>query len=462
MNDFKNYLSPFSWRYGSPKMRQIFSEENKYRIWRQIWVALAKAQNKQGAVSSEELADLEQNQDNFSIERILEIESQTGHDVVAAIKEFAEKAKIGGGKIHLGATSMDINDNGEIIRFSQGLAEIEERLVNLLKKFSEKVSEYADTLTLAYTHLNPAEPTTLGYRFAFYAQDLLKDFSLLQFVKNHLKAKGMKGAVGTSASYAQILKDPDQMEEDVMTNLNLKADLISTQVYSRKTDYLILTVLNSIASSLAKFAADFRILQTPLYGEWSEPFGKNQVGSSAMPFKKNPVNSEKICGLARVLNQYPAIALENASLSHLERTLDDSASRRVVMPEAFLIVDEILETGDKLISGMVVNKERIKHNLNQYASFAATEKVIIEAVKNGANRQEMHELLREVSMQAWNEIQEGRENKLTQLILANPTITKYLSPEKISELMEVTGHLGSAPERARKLVEEIKKLLTSI
>lgn len=458
MKDFSTYTSPFSWRYGSDEMRKIFSEGNKYKIWRKIWIALAKAQNEQGVVSDEELKDLQDNENNISIERIWEIEKDTSHDVVSAIKEFAENAKIGGGKIHLGATSMDINDNGEIIRYSQGLEIIEEKLKTVLNLFSEKIKEYANTPALAYTHLNPAEPTTLGYRFAFYAQDLLKDFELLKFVKQNLKAKGMKGAVGTSASYTEILNDPEKMEDSVMQGLGLEADIISTQVYTRKTDYLVITLLNSIASSLAKFANDFRILQTPLYGEWSEPFGSKQVGSSAMPFKKNPINSEKICGLARILNQYPAAILENAAYSFLERTLDDSSTKRIIMPESFLIIDEILKTAEKLVSGMVINIGKINLNLEKYGSFSATEKIIISAVKKGADRQVTHEVLREISMKAWTDIQSGKENPLEELLINNEEIKRYLNSEEIKNLLDAKSHVGNAPKKALTIVEKIANL----
>ncbi len=456
--NYSNYQSPFSWRYGSEEMRKIFSEENKYKIWRKIWVALAKAQNEQGVVSDEELKDLQENIDNISIERIWEIEKDTSHDVVAAIKEFAENAKIGGGKIHLGATSMDINDNGETIRYWQGLEIVESKLLKVIEGFAVKIKEYADTPVLAYTHLNPAEPTTLGYRFAFYAQDLLKDLEILKFVKQNLKAKGMKGAVGSAASYTEILDDPERMERSVMEQLGLEADIVSTQVYTRKTDYLIITLLNSIASSLAKFANDFRILQTPLYGEWSEPFGSKQVGSSAMPFKKNPINSEKICGLARILNQYPAAILENATYSYLERTLDDSSTKRVIMPESFLIIDEILKTAEKLVSGMVINVERINLNLEKYGSFAATEKIIITAVKKGADRQEMHEVLRAISMQAWTDIQTGSENPLEGLLINNEEIKKYMNSEEIKNLLDAKSHVGNAPKKALTIVEKIDNL----
>ena len=402
--DFSTYLSPLTWRYGSPEMRKIFSEKHKYELWRKIWVALAEAQHQVGLVNKEELDDLKKNEKNIDIEKIFEYEKETKHDVVAAIKEFAEITKVGGRKIHLGATSMDIVDNADMVRIQEALIIVENKVVVILNLLSKKIEEYADFPCLGYTHLQPAEPTTVGYRLAFYAQDLLTAYESIQFAKKTVKGKGMKGAVGTSASYKELLKDlPAQagkttsvgeLETKVMKSLGIDGALISGQVYPRLYDFIVLNSLVMVTSALAKFAGDLRILQSPLYGEWSEPFGKNQVGSSAMPFKKNPINSENICSLARFVASLPQVASENASLSYLERTLDDSANKRIIIAEAFLTTDQILITAEKIIAGLVINKERISFNLRQYASFAASESIILEAVKNGADRQEMHEVLR--------------------------------------------------------------------
>jgi len=457
--DFTTYLSPFTWRYGSEKMRKIFSEQHKYELWRKIWVALANAQHRAGLVTAEELADLEKNQDNIDIEKILEIEKDTKHDVVAAIKEFASKAPIGGGKIHLGATSMDVVDNTDAIRVKEALELIEKKIVEILHLFAEKIEKYAAMPCLGYTHLQPAEPTTVGYRLAFYAQDVFMDYHLLQFVKERSTVKGLKGAVGTSASYLALLKkEKSDLESNVMESLGLKASLITTQVNSRKHDYRILTTLTSIASSLAKFAGDVRMLQAPNIGEWAEPFGSQQVGSSAMPFKKNPVNAEKICSLARMIAAYPQIALENATLSYLERTLDDSANRRVIIPEAFLATDEILNTSKKIIEGLIINEKRIAYNLSLYAPFVASEGILLATVKSGADRQGMHEVLRKTAMQAWEEIQTGKENPMKQLLLENTEIKKYISADELDKLFDVAAHIGTAKERALQLAEDIKRL----
>lgn len=460
MYTFNTYISPFTWRYGSSEMQHIFSEEHKYAIWRKIWVALARAQHDAGLISSEELEDLVKQQDNIDITEILENEKKTKHDVVAAIKEFAAKTPIGGGKIHLGATSMDIVDNADILRIHEALKIIEKKLIKLLGEFSTQIERYTDFTCIGYTHLQPAEPTTVGYRLSVYAQDLLTDYHFLQFVLSQIKGKGMKGAVGTAASYTALLQSSDasDIEEAVMRELGIDAVLISTQVYSRKYDYLALSVTASIASALAKFAADLRLLQSPGIGEWSEPFGKNQVGSSAMPFKRNPINAEKICSLARYVSVLPNVAQENASHSYLERTLDDSANKRIIIPESFLATDEILNIGEKIISGLVVYEKKVTYNVTQYGSFAATEAILLEAVKNGANRQDMHEVLRTIAMQAWSEVQEGKKNPMESLLINNKEIKKYLNKEKVKELLNVNHHIGNAPERARILVKDIKKI----
>ncbi|KKP51502.1 MAG: Adenylosuccinate lyase [Candidatus Roizmanbacteria bacterium GW2011_GWA2_33_33] len=464
--DFSTYLSPLTWRYGSDEMRRIFSEKHKYELWRKIWVALAEAQHQVGLVNKEELDDLKKNERNIDIEKIFEYEKDTKHDVVAAIKEFAEKAKIGGGKIHLGATSMDVVDNADMVKIQEALEIIEKKVITILNLLANKIEEYADYPCLGYTHLQPAEPTTVGYRLAFYAQDLLTAYEFIQFAKKTIKGKGMKGAVGTAASYKELLKDlpaqagktisVDQLENKVMKSLGIDAALISGQVYPRLFDFIVLNGLVTVTSALAKFAGDLRILQSPLYGEWSEPFGKKQVGSSAMPFKKNPISSENICSLARFVATLPQVASENASLSYLERTLDDSANKRIVIAEAFLTTDQILITAEKIISGLVINRDRISFNLRQYASFAASESIILEAVKNGADRQEMHEVLRINSMIAWTDIQNGKKNPMMQLLLNDKLVSKYLNKNQLEKLMEVENHIGDVPERAKKLVKIIR------
>lgn len=460
---YSTFISPFTWRYGSEEMRRIFSEEHKFHIWRSIWVALAKAQHKAGMVSLEELEDLVKHQENIDIERILEIEKETKHDVVAAIKEYAEKAKIGGGKIHMGATSMDIVDNADMVRAREALNLIEDKLRKIILLLCSKVLKYADVPCIGFTHLQPAEPTTVGYRFAFYLQDTFNNLKFLHFVKTNIKGKGFKGAVGTGASYTKLLQGSKitfgEMEKIIMEELGLESALITSQVYPRQYDYLLLTLLSSIAASLSKFAGDLRILQSPMFGEWSEPFGSKQVGSSAMPFKKNPINAEKICSLTRYIAGLPAIALENSALSYLERTLDDSANRRLIMADSFLALDEVLITAEKIIEGMVIFEEKIKFNLELYAPFAVTEVVMIEAVKKGANRQQIHEIIRGLSMESWQEINIGQKNSLKEKLLKNKDIAKFIPSNTLEKLFDIRKHVGNAPYRSLQLVKEVKKYL---
>lgn len=460
--DFSGYISPFTWRYGSEEMRVIYSEKHKYELWRKIWIALAKIQSQYGLVSKAELDDLVKNQNKIDIERIFEIEKETKHDVVAAIKEFAEKAKIGGGKIHMGATSMDITDNAEILKIKESLLIIDKKLGLILKTLGKLIKKYADFSCIGYTHLQPAEPTTVGYRLSFYAQDLLLDLTQIRLLLETIKGKGFKGAVGTSASYQLLLKNKkitaEKFEEKVMRLLGLDSVLISGQTYPRSFDFTILNSLANLSSSLAKFAGDLRILQSPNFGEWSEPFGQNQVGSSAMPFKKNPINSENICSLARYVASLPNVARENATLSYLERTLDDSANRRLIIAEGFLATDQILTTANNIFNGLIINEKRITHNLEMYAPFAVIEIILMETVKRGANRQKMHELLRDISLNAWQKIQIGETNPIKNLLINNNEISKFLTENEIIKLLDVKKYVGNAPLKALKLVGIINKI----
>lgn len=441
-------------------MRQIFSEQNKYKLWRKVWVELARAQSKMGLVSKQELKDLEDNQNNIDIKRIWEIEKDTRHDVVAAIREFAEKAKIGGGKIHLGATSMDIVDNAETIRITAALKRVESALKKLLNIFKNKIEKYANFACMGYTHLQPAEPTTLGYRFAFYAQDLLLDLELLEFVKNNLKAKGMKGAVGTSAGYVSLLGEDgtEKMELEVLEKLGVTAIEIASQTYPRKIDLFVANLLATIAQSLYKFAFDLRIMQSSGFGEWQEPFGEKQVGSSAMPFKRNPVRSEQICSLARLVISLSRMFWDNAAHTLLERTLDDSANRRVAIPEMFLAIDEMLTTAFNLLEGLNINEVVVEKNLEFFWLFSVSEAILVEAVKKGGNRQKLHEILREISMKAWQDLHDGKKNPMEQLLINNQEIKKYLDADDIKKLLNVKNYTGNAPDKALTLARHIAKL----
>ena len=459
--NYDTYASPFSWRYGRAELRVLFSEAERRKLWRQVWVALAEAQSKYGLVSPEEVADIKAHAGEIDIEAALEIEREIHHDLMAEIRVFSSQARIGGGKLHLGSTSMDIEDTVETYRLRRALSLVGASIDELLEAFAEKIREYADVVCMAFTHLQPAEPTTLGYRFAVYAQDLLIDQGNLRFAFENLTAKGMRGAVGTSASYEQLLNGSGssaEMEAAVLERFGLQARDISTQTYPRKLDYLLLSALAGVGASLSKFAADVRILSSPEFGEVFEPFGKSQVGSSAMPFKRNPIICERIDSLARLLPGYADAAWQNAATNYLERTLDDSANRRTILPEALLCVDEIVQLAKRVVAGMRVDTQRIAQNLRTYGPFAGTESIMMEGVRAGGNRQELHEVLRSAAMESWSAIAQGKDNPLGRLLTEDHELTSLVDPAEIRRMLDPSKHVGTAPLRARALADRIDAL----
>jgi adenylosuccinate lyase len=457
------YQSPFSWRYSSNEMRRIWSESNKRVIYRKLWAALAKVQSSFGVVKQEQVDDLVSHIEYIDIERSLEIEEEIHHDLMAEIKAFAEQCPVGGGIVHLGATSADIEDNTDILRIRQSMDLLLEKTKALLLTFTNKIESFADFPVMGFTHLQPAEPTTLGYRLAFYAQDLFMDWEKIKSLRAHLQGKGFRGAVGTGASFGELIgvENLDKFNAMMSEELDLPFFEVTTQTYSRKQDYEVVTALASLGSTLYKFAFDLRILQSPMFGEWGEPFQEKQVGSSAMPFKRNPVKAEKINSLGRYLAQLPRLAWDNASHSLLERTLDDSANRRIMLPESFLVADEILEVSQQILEGFRINEDAIGKNFEKYGPFAATERLLMALVKKGADRQEMHEQIRKHTMAAWEEVQKDRPNPLTQLITEDEVFFRYLSKSEIESCLDARGYLGDAPKRAIKLAEYIKDVVNS-
>jgi adenylosuccinate lyase len=451
--DHNTALSPFTWRYGSEDMRQLWSEVYKRRLWRRIWVALAKALHTAGLVTEEQVEDLSAHAQDIDIERSLQIEAEIHHDLMAEVKCFAEQCKIGGGIIHLGMTSADVEDNADAYRIAASLSQILTRLVELLYSLFAKINAYANLPCMAYTHLQPAEVTTVGYRLAVYAQDLYDCYESLLNIRSSIRGKGLKGAVGTSASYVDLLRDtgmtPAELEGYVLAALELEAYPVATQTYSRRQDYIVLTGLADLALILHKMALDMRLLQA--FGEWSEPFGKSQVGSSAMPFKRNPINAENIDSLARYLAALPGVAWENAAQSALERTLDDSANRRVVLPDAFLAADEMLRRMTRLVENLVIDEQAIRRTVAKFGVFAATERVLIAATRAGGDRQQLHEIIRQHSLTAWEALRQEQPNPLVDLLATDAQITTLLSAEQVRDLMRADDYVGEAPERAKKL-----------
>jgi len=401
MTDFTTYQSPFSWRYGSPAMRHLWSEHHKRLLWRKIWVALAEVQSGYGLVRPEQAADLLAHVTEIDIPRALKIEAEIQHDLMAEVRVFAEQATVGGGIIHFGATSMDVEDNADALRLREGLDLTLESLRGLLRTLSQHLDQYAETPLIAFTHLQPAEPSTLGYRLAQYAQDLLEDYQTLQSARKNIRGKGFKGAVGTSASYAELLgaENVAGFEQKLSDKLALPFYPVATQTYPRKQDYTVLSALAALAQSLYKLAFDLRLLQS------------------------------------------------------------DSANRRTILPEAFLAADEMLNTMHGILKGLRVNDAAIRRNLDIYGPFAATERVLMAAVQAGASRQEMHETIRAQSMQAWETLRNGEPNPLVENLSKDPEILNFLSREQIIELMDYTHHVGNAPQKAREMAHSLAAVL---
>ena len=463
------YLSPFTWRYGSPEMRGLWSEAAKRRLWRRIWVALAEAEQAAGLVTAEQVADLRAHADEIDLARAQAIEAEIHHDLMAEVRTYAEQCPVGGGIIHLGATSMDIEDNADALRLRDALGLTLAGLRWVLLAFAGQIEAWADAPTMAFTHLQPAEPTTVGYRLAQYAQDLLADYEELRRVREDIRGKGFKGAVGTSASYAQLLKVEAEGESStsaatlasfearIMSALDLDAFPVATQTYPRKQDYRVVAALAGLGATLYKFAFDLRVLQSPPIGEWAEPFAAQQVGSSAMPFKRNPINAEALDSLARHLASLPHIAWDNAAHSLLERTLDDSANRRSLLPEAFLITEELLRRGRKLIEGLRVNREAGARLLAAYGPFAATERLMMELAKRGGDRQALHEIIREHAMAAWGEVQAGRPNPLMAALASDSRLTHHASRAELIAWLDASDYIGDAPARARRMAARVRE-----
>lgn len=467
MTDFTHdtYISPFSWRYGSQAMREVWSLANQRRLWRKLWVALAEAQAEVGLVTHDQVADLRAHMTEVNIPRALEIESEIHHDLMAEVKTYAEQCPVGGGVIHLGATSMDIEDNADALRLRDAVDLILTALEKVLNTLATMIEVEADSVCMAFTHLQPAEPTTIGYRLANYAQDFLADLADLRRVRADIKGKGFKGAVGTAASYAELLHgtsmSPADLEARVMGAIGLGAFTITHQTYPRRQDLKIVEVLASIAMTCYRLAFDVRLLQSPPFGEWAEPFGSKQIGSSAMPFKRNPINAENIDSLARYVAGLPRLFWDNAAHHLLERTLDDSGNRRAALPDGFLATDEVLKRVHRVLSGLRIDRNGVAKNLSAYGTFAATERVLMEAARNGGDRQELHEVIRENSLKAWEALRNNQPNNLAETLSSDPRVTAYLTPERVRELLDASGHIGDAPVRARQLAAHVRAALNA-
>lgn len=456
------WLSPFAWRYGSPPMRALWSQAQKRRLWRRVWLAVARSQHTAGLVTAAQVADIEPNIARVDIEAAHAYEADLKHDLMAELKVFAEQCPVAAPILHLGCTSMDIEDNADALRLRDALDLIIKSVEALVAGFATQVERWADTATMGFTHLQPAEPTTVGYRLALHAQDLGADLEALRAVRAKIRGKGFKGATGTSASYVDLLGSVEaawKFEADALEDLGLDAFVATGQTYPRKQDLVVLEALSGLGQTLYRFAFDLRVLQSPPFGEWAEPFGAKQVGSSAMPFKRNPINAENLNSLARLLASMPRVAWDNAAHCLLERTLDDSGNRRVILPQAFLVADEIIKRGQRLIDGLQVDTGACDRLLRTYGTFAATERVMMAAVKAGGDRQVLHERLRDHALAAWPTVQAGGENPLPARLANDSYITDLVPVEALPELLDARHHVGDAAHRSRRVAALLRATL---
>jgi adenylosuccinate lyase len=456
------YESPFSGRYGSDRMRRIWSEDYKWELATRIWVAAARAFSTVGVVSPAELADLENFIGCIDPKRVVEIEKVTVHDIVAAIRAYAEHAQVGGRIIHLAMTSEDMSSNMDVMRIIESVGLIDAELERTLLAFADRIEATASMVCMGWSHQQPAEPSTVGYRLARYAQNFLYDRTFLKFVGENMEAKGMKGAVGTAASFAQQLKgtglSPRQFEALVMEELGLNPALITGQLAPRKLEAWASSALASIGGSLYEFGNNFRTLQSPPYGEWEEGRKSTQVGSSAMPWKRNPIGAEGSAGLGRgiigdMVNMYMM-----AQTQVLERGIDDSGDRRVTIPTMFFRAEQGLKGAAKVAAGMTIFPRAVDRNLRQYGVFSVIELLIIDMVERGADRQEVHERTREISNRAFEDVKEGLSNPLQRMLAQDPFIQGHgVSEADIDSMFRaVLTHVGDAPERSLELVEKIR------
>lgn len=457
------YQSPFSLRYASKRMREIFSAQHKYSTWRRLWVALAEAQHKLGLpISHEQIQEMEQYVYDINFEKAAEYEERMQHDVMAHIHAFGDQAQKAKPIIHLGATSCFVTDNGDLIQMHEALLLIIDKLKTILRQLAAFAKEHARTPCLGYTHFQSAQLTTVGKRACMWIQDFLMDVQELDHRVKNMKFLGVKGTTGTQASFLSLLKHDKekvrQLDSLVASSMGFN-DLftIAGQTYTRKQDILIMSSLAGIAASAHKFATDIRLLSHTK--EIEEPFGHEQVGSSAMPYKRNPILSERICGLARFAISLSENPYYTEATQWLERSLDDSANRRLCIPEAFLTIDAILELLIKVTNGLVVNTDVIARLIHTELPFMATENLLMAAVKNGKDRQRVHELLRVYSLAAADRVKNGDgQNDLFERLSADSNLG--LSREDIETIVDVEHFIGMAPDQVETFLEgEVRPLL---
>ncbi len=452
------YESPLNSRYASSQMQELFSPDRKFRTWRKLWIALAEAEMELGLpITQAQIDELKQNQDNINYDVAAREEALVRHDVMAHVHAYGEQCPQARGIIHLGATSCYVGDNTDLILMSEGLELVRKQLVAVIARLADFADKYKDLPTLGFTHFQPAQLVTVGKRATLWMQELLLDLEDLDHVRNGLKLLGSKGTTGTQASFLSLFdNDHDKVKQlDQLIAHKLGFDgvyAVSGQTYSRKIDSRVLNVLSGIAQSAAKFSNDMRLLQH--LKEVEEPFESGQIGSSAMAYKRNPMRSERIASLARYVIADAQNAAMTSSAQWFERTLDDSANKRISVPEAFLATDAILTIYLNIAGGMVVYPRVIEKRIRAELPFMATENIMMAATKAGGDRQELHERIRQHSMAAGARVkQEGLDNDLLERIAADPAFNLKL--DELDEMLDPSAYIGRCPEQVSEFLEEL-------
>ena len=458
------FESPLSGRYASEFILELFSEQQKIGLWRRLWLSLAKAERALGLpITEEQIEELAAHLDDVNFEDAEAREKVVRHDVMAHVYAYGLQCPEAAGIIHLGATSQYVKDNADLVIFREALHYLRGELLKVIRSLAGFAERYKDLPCLGYTHFQPAQPVTVGKRAALWLQDFVSDLREIDYVLSELQFLGCRGTTGTEASFAELF-DGDTAKIDEMNRL-IAADFgfekifpVASQVYPRKLDSRILNALSSIGESAYRMAEDIRLLQHDR--EVEEPFEKEQIGSSAMPYKRNPMRCERICALSRYLMTNRLNASMTASTQWLERTLDDSAIRRISMPEGFLTADAVLRLCGNVTSGLVVNEKIVARHLLDYLPFLATENILMEGVKRGGDRQKLHEIIRECSMEATARMKEGQEPRLLETLAGHPEFG--LSEEEFATLLRPENYVGRSAEQTENYLREIAPLLQGV
>ena len=452
------YQSPLSERYASKEMQYIFSPDKKFRTWRRLWIALAETEKELGLnITDEQIEELKANADNINYDVAKEREALVRHDVMSHVYAYGVQCPKAKGIIHLGATSCYVGDNTDIIIMTEGLKLVRKKLINVINELAKFADRYKAQPTLAFTHFQPAQPTTVGKRATLWTQELLIDLEDLNYIIDNMKLLGSKGTTGTQASFLELFEGDHEkarkVDKMIAQKMGFKAcQPVSGQTYSRKVDTRVLNVLAGIAASAHKFSNDIRLLQH--LKEVEEPFEKNQIGSSAMAYKRNPMRSERIASLANYVMVDALNPAITSATQWFERTLDDSANKRISVPEAFLAIDGILDLYLNVVDGLVVYPKVIEKHMMAELPFMATENIMMDAVKAGGDRQELHEKIRQLSMEAGKNVkQEGKDNNLLELIAAEPSFNMTL--DELKKSMDPIKYVGRSKEQVEEFLNEV-------